>query len=748
MEKLLILVFFIGTVLGAQTVRDGITIPARTAPHPWTYWTAARIAQAKAWASATGYKPPVTPVSGPLQPRDAEFACLVLSNSAACTAAVNWATSLSTDACTGAGSDPLRLQGQNIALAYDWTNAQFTSAQLGTLNTTWITCENEQDNNTYDWGLYGAGATEAMPASNYFHGDLANDILFGITMYYDNANAPTEMLDVGMGSYQSGIANGSRMNALESYAGTSTLPALNGYFGNIAGDAYGDPFTEGPGEYGRYAESLSAVWLPTLHTLGRNINSETTAYISSVFDNIYDTIYSSNYGSGCTTQQWEYITWSDDENWTYGCDGASAISHNGYANYSSWSSGSGGAMMGSQYYGDFMQMMVNELNGTNVAAYDRQWLNTVKPAVGPEFAALDPNPTPMSFSKLPLDYCSSATISMICWSNSADWYSTQSERLWIAGNNTDLGGVPHAHAEPGNFQIIRKGIPIVRETPGYSQQIAGLGGVGLVQIDSAFAHNVLLFNGYGPNNNNTQSMQGPATVLRRETQPNYFYQATDYTATYNAKGQEHSNPAVAHYVREIFNFRGIPAVVVVDRATASSSSVPITFLAHCETSPTVTANGVSCIDQGEEAEWTFLAPAQPSIVVVDESANSATCDANACQYRVEATNKNPGNALSYFVTVVQVGNAASFSALSPSLVDSDPGNPAGGTFALSLDSNDSLTLTKGALSSGGSITANRVGNTLATYVEPMNVSSAGPVWAPPGIGAPTKLTGSLNDGAH
>lgn len=708
----------LATSVCAQTTRDGITIPAN-GTHPFTYWTSARKTTASSWVTTTSYAA-LTTATRTLDARDVAFACYVMGNSTACTNLVTYVTGLTTGSCTGAGSDTLRVSGIDIGLPYDWAYSSFTAGQLSTLNTTWIPCQNSQDNNSSDWGLYGATGTKAMPTSNYFAGDWLNEIFFGIGMFYDNSNAPTQMLDIGIGN-KGGAVNGSRANAFINWAaltGLGSEPDLTG--SDIEALGYADPCIEG-GQYGRYCFYPAAFYIPTMRLLGRDLSAETTAYKAGVFTNIYNTIWDTT-GFACHA----YFSFSDDENWVNAC-ASSNISHNGYATGSTYATGGGGAMMSSEYFGDFMQMMVNEQSTTNVGKYARQWLNTVQPSVSPIFASLDANPAPLAFSNLPLDYCAS---SGLCWSGNSTWYTTGGLQTQFFGNLPAMG-TGHNHQDAGNFQVWRKGVPIIRETVDYNNTIAGLGDVGTVAISSTFGHNGLLINGHGLYllDNICCLAYGYGTVQRRDSQTNYFYEESDLTGAYSNSGG-HGNTSVVQHVREFINYRALPGIVTLDRVKTTGSTVPVTYLGHCETNPTVntagTFNFVDCIDSGQQARWTFLDPAKPTITVVHESDNSATCV--NCQYRIEAANSNPGNVTSYFVVFVQLGDSAGFTGLSPSFTDSNSGNPLAGTFTVSLDANDSVVFNKGNSSSGGTVTANSVASTLSTTVESMQVTDTGPVW--------------------
>ena len=166
--------------------------------------------------------------------------------------------------------------------------------------------------------------------------------------------------------------------------------------------------------------------------------------------------------------------------------------------------------------------------------------------------------------------------------------------------------------------------------------------------------------------------------------------------------------------------------MIVDRLQTDVATRSTTFVSHCEKTPTVTPTTVACIDGAQEALYTALAPASPTIAVVAENANGGT--AANWQYRIEANNANPGNVVSYNIYTIQLGDASGFSALTPGLVDSSPGNPTSGTFTITLDANDSLVINKGIASSGGTIKAAGTTKSLATGVQTMSITDSGPTW--------------------
>src|SRR5208282_2973238 len=296
----------------------------------------------------------------------------------------------------------------------------------------------------------------------------------------------------------------------------------------------------------------------------------------------------------------------------------------------------------------------------------------VKPAVGPLLRSVDTGGSALALSNLPLDYYSSGAQYM--YAHDA-WATTGTAMLWQMGLNqganpspTSALGTGHYHQDAGTFQASRKGVNIIRETPAYGETVAGYSGLGTVDAATGFAHNIPLIGG-----------QASINVL-----------------------------------------------VILDRLQTDTAVRSTTFVSHCETSPTVAGATVACIDGAQEAFYTALVPAAPTISIVAENGNSAT--APNWQYRIEANNANPGNVVSYNVYTIQLGDAAGFTALKPSIVDSASGAPASGTFTITIDANDSLVVNKGVASSGGTIKAAGTATTLSTIVHGMAITSGGPVW--------------------
>jgi hypothetical protein len=689
----------------ATTANGGLNIPAG---HPRLFWTPSRISAAQAWVTTTGYAGLATSPR-PLDDYDVAFSCLVMNMSAACAQAITDATSFAPTCSSGAGCDAMRASGEQMLLIRDWLApgcgkaSCLTSAQVTTLDANWSTWQANQDSPAQTWGNVG------MPANNYFAGQFRNDFDFGVATNGENTAAATNL----------------------SYALTARWPDLLNFVsptgtGKNGTLGYGLHSQEGGGEYGRYSLNYYALAMSSAAVMGRDLWSETTAFQSGVLQTIYNTMLTPTTSRG----MWDLFTWADDENWA-NADGCGYISHNATGNTNT----TGGCGAESQYYGDFMQAAATEYGATNVGRYARQWLTTVKPAVGPLYRSVDTGGSAVAFSNLPPDYYSSGAQYM--YAHDA-WAATGTAMLWQMGLNqganpspTSALGTGHYHQDAGTFQASRKGVNIIRETPAYGETVAGYGSVGTVDAATGFAHNIPLIGGQASINLFGACADGPGVVKRLETQPGYAFAVTDLTLTYqnnvcDSGHPERENPYAVIVVREYHYFRGINVLVILDRLQTDTAARSTTFVSHCETSPTVAGATVACIDGAQEAFYTALAPSAPTISLVAENANSAT--AENWQYRIEANNANPGNVVSYNIYTIQLGDAAGFTALTPGIVDSAPGTPASGTFTITIDGNDSLVVNKGTVSSGGTIKAAGVTTTLSTIVHAMTITSSGPVW--------------------
>jgi hypothetical protein len=662
-------------------VIDGINLPAS---HPRLFWSAAKLAQAQQWWTGHSYTPNYANPNL-FDPYDTLLACELANNQTWCDAQINWAVNLSASNCyQSSGCDPMRIYGEAVMLTYDWLYAQMTAAQRTTIINNWNTWQNYPDTND-SWGNTG------MPSSVDFAGGLRTDFSLGVATFGDNPAAQS-FIDYALNNRWAAVLN------FASPAGVAPLGAKG----------YGMPAQESS-QHGQYFLNYHAVPLATSALLGRDLWQESTAFKAGVLQTIYNTLPSPTISRGL----YDGWTWSDDENWR----AATGLY--------------GGGGMQSRYYGDFMMAAAQEFPSTAVGKVARQWINTVNPVIAPMWRAIDPGGSGQGFSTLPLDYYASGPLFAYWRSN----WNTNASSLFLQMGQTF--GVGHTHFDEGNFQWFRGGSYLIRETPSYYTTVAGYDSVGTVDVSSGYAHNIPLIGGLpGSVDSCTDSN---AIVRRMESQSAYAYLDADISGTYTNNicdpgRTERENIYAQHVEREFIFFRDIEVLLILDRLQADSASRSKTFVSHCETSPiSIDAAHYICVDGSQQASYSVLLPSNPALVAVNESANAATCAPSECQYRLEVNDKIPIGAQSYFLVAIQGLNAGA-TALTPAVQDN------GASWTVTLDVNHVVTLNKGMVSAGGSITISGANTNLRADAQTMTITDDGPVWAPASTTAPIAPT--------
>jgi hypothetical protein len=648
---------------------NALNIPAS---HPRLFWNAARMAKAKTWWAKNSYTPNYTNPN-PFDSYDTLFACLMSNNSTWCNAQINWAVTLDESSCYQAvGCDSMRGSGESVMLTYDWLYAMITPAQRTAIINNWNTWQTYLDTQN-SWGNTG------MPSSNYFAGAFRTDFSAGVATQGDNSSA-TAFLNYGLNSRWAALVN------FNSPTGTGPLGAKG----------YALHSQEGS-QYGRYSLAYYAIPLTSSALLGRDMWQETTAFKAGVLQTIYNTMPTQTVSRGL----YDGWTWSDDENWV---SGAGLY---------------GGGGMQSRYYGDFMMAASQEFPTTAIGQLARQWINTVKPTIGPMWLAVDSGGATQPFSTLPLDYYASGP-QYVYWRNS--WNADASSLLLQMGETLGIG---HTHFDVGAFQWFRSGSYLIRETPTYGNTLAGYNSVGTVGGDSGFAHNVPLIGGLAEVTAGCRDSD--AVVRRLESQSTYAYIDADISGTYTnnvcaGNHPERENAAAQHVEREFIFFRDIEVLLILDRLQADTATRGKTFTSHCETSPvSINASHYTCVDGGQKASYSVLLPATPSLVVVNEAANGATCEKGTCQYRLEVNDNTPIGAQSYFMVAIQ-GLGVSGTGMTPAVQDN------GASWTITLDANHSAVLNKGMSSAGGTVTINGTTTNLRADAQSMTITDSGPVW--------------------
>jgi hypothetical protein len=660
---------------------DGLTIPAS---HPRLFWNAAKLAQAQQWWTGHSYTPNYTNPNL-FDPYDTLLACELANNQTWCNAQINWAVNLSATSCyQSSGCDAMRVYGEAVMLTYDWLYAQMTAAQRATIINNWNTWQNYPDTDN-GWGNTG------MPSSADFAGGLRTDFSLGVATFGDNT-AASSFIDYALNNRWAAVVN---------FASPSGIVPLGA-------KGYGIPAQESS-QYGQYFLNYHAVPLATSALLGRDLWQESTALKAGVLQTIYNTLPTPTISRGL----YDGWTWSDDENWSLGA-----------GLY-------GGGGMQSRYYGDFMMAAAQEFPSTAVGKVARQWINTVNPGIAPMWMAIDPGGSAQALSTLPLDYYASGP-QFAYWRNN---WSTNASSLFLQMGQTF--GVGHTHFDVGNFQWFRGGSYLIRETPSYYTTVAGYNSVGTADVSSGYAHNLPLIGGMpGSVDGCTDSN---AVVKRMESQSTYAYLDVDTSGTYTNNicdpgRPERENIYAQHVEREFIFFRDIEVLLILDRLQADSASRSKTFVSHCETSPvSIDATHYVCVDGSQQASYSVLLPANPTLVAVNEAANGATCASNECQYRLEVNDNSPVGAQSYFLVAIQGLNAGG-TALHPTTQDN------GSSWTVALDANHSVTLNKGMASAGGSVTISGATTNLRVDAQAMSITDDGPAWAAPITAPPVAPT--------
>jgi hypothetical protein len=665
------ILLLVGAVSRFSTAKHGISIAhGRTVflfekinatidvPRPRLWWDEARLRHARAWYAKTRPKPIRDDV------RDLAFRFLMGAEPRGCEEAIKWLMNftISPDELSHVASDNARWHGEDAMLAYDWCHDQMTPAQRDVVLNRWNGYLTELMSKV--WGGLG------MPQSNYFWGDLRNEIEWAITTNGENPQAKKFATD-----------------ALRARWHDSFVPhSLRSGRGGVPQEG---------SQYGAYLLSYSLVPFFTSGLQNRDLYNETDFFKGSVFYLIYATTPSATTLRGTTSQQYEIFPFNDDERFK---NGGSATS---------------------TYYADFMSVAANQWANVPLGQYARAWLKITGSTPSSYVQAVDAGGPPRQFASLPLDYYAPGP---------RYFYGRTS---WAADATTinlqlgDLSGVGHAHLDYGSWQIWRKGRWLSRETAGYSDKIAGFGGVGVADTTETIAHNSLLFNGLGIG---PGERDGSPIVKRLESRPEYSYAVVDLSSAYRSKiccasYPERDNPAVSHLEREFLFVRGLETMVIFDRLSANATStisakdVVKTFVAHFEQAPIVEDdNDVTSVNGTQAIRLSTLVPARPRYKVVAEGGEVG-------QFRLEVNDH--GSDQSHFLSVLQCKEKSGANLISSLEQDQQ-------SYVLTLRAPDrepvTIVFKKGKTSSGGDITFGQRRFPLSPRIQEITVTDNGPVW--------------------
>jgi hypothetical protein len=633
---------------------------------------------------------------------------MLTNNTADCDTAVAFLVGWEASAQGSGVRDALRQQGEDLLLIYDWCHHRLSAPQVTTLVARW--------NGYLDAEFADSFANQGSEANNYWWGRTRNSLLWGIASFDDNARAQyfiDQALDVRMDQdfarwYQD--------------------------FGR------GGVFAEGT-DYGVAMLAYPLIAFASAVDFGYDPWARTPFYREAIYALTYGTTPGPTATVGGSTGIPLVFPFDDDEHFF-----------------------DGGVIGAREYLGDFAAYF-GQRDATGNARHMRAWLAATNAGRRWMFDAIR-STAAADAADLPLDYYAPGAGVVDMRSSNA----TDAMQVHLQLNTP--GGIEHRHLDAGSFQVWRKGRWLSRESVGYSDLLAGLGGTGDVSSESPLAHNTLMFEGrttgmwvgsgprvIAPGQPREDNPDGLPQVVRLQHEADFAYVAADYSAAYrNHDGPRVDWPYADRVVREFLFVRPLQALVILDRMRASSDSllpfylsgdwvltgphvnaeqVRRTFAMHFETAPSVAGARVTAINGGQTTDLITLVPAGPTYRVVNEDRPG---DEQSGQYRLELD--SVGTAESYFLQVVH-GRDNGTAPLAASVVEH------AGDWVVTLTGADSrtatITLLKGMTSTGGSVALDGGSAVpLRTDVQAITVGSDGPAWGPPSAPLPQLSIGDVS----
>ena len=568
----------------------------------------------------------------------------------------------------GARDSHLRL----VLLGHDGTAAVDLPNQL---EQSWLAAVDAQT-----WGGIG------MSQSNYYWGNVRNDIEWGIASYQESPTTAETFLTAGL----------TKRLANEFY------PAAK-----KSGQALGGLGLEG-GHYSPYQTYyMGAIVLPTLASAGRDVWTETDYWKGAVLNRIYMTPPKATVSANGKRAGWDVFPFGDDESWQ---DGA-------------------------PYHEDGKGDLHARGRGSIRAVERRQ----VGPQVAERREARHRRSPAGHHGERRLDrlrrccrWTTSTAARAISWAGRTGASTPPA----TCGRWATTTATATTTAIGERFKsIARAAGSRARQLATRSPMAVPTGAAGQPTAAHGFAHNVPFVNGSPgtsamgmPASNGSSGAWSVSPVLRRlERRGAYAYADVDLSGVY--KG---SNSAAAHVEREYWFFRDIETFVIFNHLQTDTAARSRSFVFHCEASPMLPdATHTLCVNGDQQLAVTTLLPAEPaSRTVVDESKGASPPPPAAnTQYRVEI-NDMPNATAGYTLHVLQAMDASG-TRLSPSVTDSSPGDPTTGTFTVTIDGKHSVTITKGMTSTGGSVTVSGTTSPLRADVQGFALGEGDlPAWAP------------------
>jgi hypothetical protein len=618
---------------------------------------------------------------------------MLTGNTADCDQAVSFLVGWEAAAQGSGVRDALRQQGEDVLLIYDWCHHRLSAAQISTLVARW--------NGYMDAEFADDFANQGSEANNYWWGRTRNSLLWGIASFNDNARAQffiDQSLDVRMGQ---------------------DFPRWYQDFGR------GGVFAEGT-DYGVAMLAYPLIGFASAADFGHDAYANSPFFHEAIYALLYGTTPGATTTTGGSSGLPLVIPFNDDEHFF-----------------------DGGVINVRDYLGDFAAFFGQRDPASGNARHMRTWLASTNAGRRWMFDAIR-STAAVDQSDLPLDYYApGAGVFDMRSAHSADAMQVHLQL------NTP-GGIEHRHLDAGSFQLWRKGNWLSRESVGYSDMLAGLGGVGEVSSEAPIAHNTLMFEGkttgmwigsgprvIPPGEDRQDNPDGLPQVLRLQHHPDFAYVAVDYSDAYrNRHGPRVDWPYADRVVREFLFLRSLQTLVILDRMRASSDSllpfyqtedwlnpgphlsaeqVRRTFAMHFETNPTVNGARVTAVNGGQTTDLITLVPSAPTYRILNEDRPG---DEQTGQFRLELD--SVGTVESYFLQAIH-GRDNGAPAVSATLTD----NVDNWVIQLTGPNAQSATITlaKGMTSTGGSVAINgAAAQALSSTVQGISVNSDRPVW--------------------
>lgn len=492
----------------------------------------------------------------------------------------------------GISCDRCRWWLQEIILVYDWCYPELTEKERAYFLQE-ISNVVERWNGEQRWG------TPDEPASNYNQGYMRNSFLWGVASYGEHDKAQ-QFIDHALDERWAGF---------EAYFDEENLSGIP---------------TEGT-SYGHTILNYMLVMFETAKNCGLDLFGHPFFRKSVMF-----TIYHTTPGPTLHPQ--------------------------GDGNYATFPFGDASAFWDSRFvageFAPFMFYAAHYYQGTRLSELIYDWADQLE--LTPDDVLLTYLVDPQEgsgISELPLDYYP-PTDGTIGQAFSRTAWGTEASAIHFQLIAPELGG--HEHQDALNFSWWRKGSFMTMEVPGRGfgsgWQVPDYDGQQQVDVQASIAHNTLLFGAEGQTGSETQK----ATVLRLQSDEDFFYAAVDGTNAYKSHYDDvrYYNEYVEHVEREFLFIKPMETLVIFDRmmSNVEADDLRKTFVLHLLGTPEEVGQGEYQTAYHDQSVFvkTFL-PVDASAKVIYEGDGRAEYEDF---YRLQV--ETEADTTEYFLHVIQV----------------------------------------------------------------------------------------------